>query len=65
MQKAPAAYRKMLVNVRLQTEAAIAKGQTLEQFLASQPTADYDKAWGDGFLNPKAFLTIVYQSLAQ
>lgn len=58
-------YRQMLVNVRIRTQAAIDKGLTLEQFLASNPTADYDKAWGGGFLKPKQFLTIVYQSLAQ
>ncbi|MEA5466223.1 hypothetical protein [Leptothoe sp. PORK10 BA2] len=27
------------------------------------PAADYDAAWGQGFLSPEAFQTLVYQSL--
>ena len=57
-------YRQMLVDVRVRTQAAISQGLTLEEFLASNPTADYDADWGDGFLEPEQFLTIVYQSLA-
>ncbi len=59
------AYRQMLGNVRVRTERAIAQGLTLEEFLASDPTADYDDAWGQGFLTPEQFLTIVYQDLAE
>ncbi|MGB3612370.1 MAG: MBL fold metallo-hydrolase [Elainellaceae cyanobacterium] len=59
------AYRQMLVTVRVRTERAIAQGLTLEEFLASDPTVDYDDAWGGGFLNPEQFLTIVYQDLAE
>ncbi|MGF1515408.1 MAG: hypothetical protein ACFB5Z_17145 [Elainellaceae cyanobacterium] len=44
----------MLGDVRVRTERAIADGLTLEEFLASDPTADYDDAWGQGFLNPRA-----------
>ncbi|MGD1855295.1 MAG: hypothetical protein ACFB2W_13710 [Leptolyngbyaceae cyanobacterium] len=35
-------YRQLLVDVRVLTESAIASGQ----FLSSDPTASYDKAWG-------------------
>ena len=59
------AYREMLVTVRVRTESAIAQGLTLEQFIASDPTAEYDEAWGNGLLSPEQFLTIVYQDLAQ
>ena len=59
------AYREMLVTVRVRAESAIAKGLTLEQFIASKPTAEYDEQWGNGFLTPEQFLTIVYQDLAQ
>ena len=59
------AYREMLVTVRVRAESAIAKGLTLEQFIASNPTAEYDEQWGNGFLTPEQFLTIVYQDLAQ
>ena len=58
-------YRQMLEDVKLKTEQAIASGQSLEEFIASKPTAEYDETWGQGFLSPEDFLTIVYQSLAQ
>jgi cyclase len=58
-------YRKMLLDVKMQTEAAIAKNMTLEEFIASKPTAKYDANWGKGFLKPEQFLTIVYQSMAK
>ena len=58
-------YRQMLLDVKQRTENAIAQGLTLEQFIASNPTSDYDATWGNGFLTPAAFLTIVYESLAE
>lgn len=57
-------YRRMLLDVRSRTRTAIQKGLTLADFIASKPTADYDKNWGKGFLPPEKFLTIVYQDLA-
>lgn len=59
------AYRQMLVEVRLLTESAIANGLSLEEFIASNPTAKYDATWGQGFLSPEQFQTIVYQSLVE
>lgn len=59
------AYRQMLVEVRVLTESAIANGLSLEEFLASNPTAQYDATWGQGFLSPEQFQTIVYQDLAE
>ncbi len=58
-------YQQMLIDVKQRTENAIANGLTLEEFIASNPTAEYDATWGEGFLKPAEFLTIVYQSLAE
>lgn len=58
-------YRQMLVEVKEITEKAIAQGLTLEEFIASKPTAKYDESLGNGFLKPADFLTIVYNSLAE
>ena len=58
-------YRQMLIEVRNRTKKAIADGIGLEDFIASQPTADYDAEWGGGLLAPEQFLTIVYQSLSE
>lgn len=57
-------YRRMLLDVRSRTRTAIQTGIPLTDFIASRPTADYDKTWGKGFLPPQKFLTIVYQDLA-
>ncbi len=58
------AYRQMLVEVKNKTEDAIAEGLTLEEFIASKPTAKYDDTLGKGFLSSEQFLTIVYQGIA-
>ncbi len=57
-------YRNMLVDVRDRASEAIDEGMTLEEFLASDPTADLDEAWGGGFMDPEAFQTIVYTDLS-
>ena len=58
-------YQQMLMDVKTTTEEAIAQGLTLEEYIASDPTAKYDDTWGQGFLKPEQFQTIVYQSLAE
>jgi len=58
-------YRQMLIAVRDRTQAAIQQGQSLEAFIASNPTADLDPVWGKGFLSPAQFLTIVYKDLSR
>lgn len=57
-------YRELLADVRDRTRAAIASGQSLEDFIASKPTARFDAVWGVDFLSPEQFLTIVYEGLA-
>ena len=57
-------YRDMLVDVRDRAADAIDAGMTLDDFLASDPTADLDDAWGGGFMNPDTFQTIVYTDLS-
>ena len=54
----------MLVDVKSRIEKAIAEGLTLEEFIASKLTSDYDADWGGGFLKPEQFLTIIYKDLA-
>lgn len=55
-------YRNMLMAVHAKTMTAIAKGMSLEEFIASQPTAEFDDTLGKGFLTPEQFQTIVYTS---
>ena len=56
-------YRDMLTAIRDRVAAAIKSGKTLEQVQAMKPTADFDAAWGKGFLKPEQFVAIVYSSL--
>jgi cyclase len=56
-------YRDMLVLVRDRIRTAIRRGQTLEQVLQAKPTGDLDTRWGQGFLKPDQFISLVYQSL--
>ncbi len=38
-------------------------GKSVEEVIAAKPSAEYDDAWGKGFMNPKDFLTVVYNTL--
>jgi len=58
-------YRDMLRSVRDRVTAAIKAGKSLDELLASKPTADLDEIWGKGFMNPETFLRIVYTNLAK
>lgn len=57
------AYRDLLVLVRKLVSDAIASGVSMEEFIASEPTAEFDSTWGKGFMSPEQFLTIVYTDL--
>ncbi|MDY6781668.1 MAG: MBL fold metallo-hydrolase [Cyanobacteriota bacterium] len=58
-------YLEMLKAVHDRVKAAIEQGMSMEEFIASNPTADFDPVWGQGFLKPEQFLQIVYNDLAQ
>ena len=57
------AYRDMLRTVRDRVAAANAEGRTLEEVLAMTPSAEWDEAWGGGFIDGEAFVTSVFESL--
>lgn len=59
------AYRKTMVDVRNRMSKLIAKRRTLVQIIAARPLADYDEAWGKGFIKPDVFLTLVHSSLTR
>lgn len=59
-----AAYRDLLVTARDRVAAAIAAGRSLAEVVESRPLAEYDDAWGGGFIDPEAFLKVAYTSLS-
>jgi len=60
-----AAFRDMLVAVRDRVAALIRAGRSREEIIAAAPTADFDAAWGQGFLDPAKFTAIVCSSLGR
>ncbi len=63
--KALAKYRDMLVTVRDRMQKLIGRGKTLEEIIALNPNADVDTVWGNGFLDPEAFLKILHSAMPE
>jgi cyclase len=55
----------MFTTVRDRVASAIRAGKTLEQVVASRPTADFDPDRMGGAISPDRFVTLVYTDLAR
>jgi cyclase len=58
-------FHDMLVKVRANIQSLIDQGKTEDETFAAKPTAEFDAAWGQGFMNPEQFTRFAYQSLKQ
>ena len=56
-------YGKMLKTIRDRVRQLKSAGRSLEQTLASRPTAEFDARLGNGFIKPDQFVTMVYESV--
>jgi glyoxylase-like metal-dependent hydrolase (beta-lactamase superfamily II) len=56
-------YRDMLATVRDRVQKQKMAGRTEKEVVAAKPTADFDAAWGKGFIQPDAFVSLVYNTL--
>jgi glyoxylase-like metal-dependent hydrolase (beta-lactamase superfamily II) len=56
------AYGRMLTTVRDRVRTAKRAGKSLAEVQAAKPTADFDEAWGKGFMQAGDFLAIVYNT---
>ena len=56
-------FHDMLVKVRGSLQTLIEQGKTEDEVVAAKPTAEFDAAWGTGFMNPETFTRFAYQSL--
>jgi glyoxylase-like metal-dependent hydrolase (beta-lactamase superfamily II) len=56
-------YRNMLVATRDRIQAAMRRGQTLEQLKGAGLTAEFDAKWGGAFIRPPMYVELVYRSL--
>ena len=56
-------YRDVLVGVRTAVADLIRQGKTRAEIIAAKPTAQWDAAWGTGFIKPDVLLGFVYDSM--
>jgi len=56
-------YRDMLATVRDKVAALKKAGASEQEAVAKKPTAEFDGAWGKGFMTPDNFAGIVYRTL--
>ena len=56
-------YRDLLVGVRDRVATLKKQGQSLDEIVASKPTAATDATWGGGFMSPKQFVGLVFQGV--
>ena len=56
-------FHDMLVACRGLIKALVDQGKTEDEVVAAKPTAEYDAAWGMGFMTPEQFTRFSYQSL--
>ncbi len=56
-------FRDMLATVRTRIRELIEAGKTRDEVVAAHPTADLDATWGKGFLQPDAWVGIVYDAM--
>jgi cyclase len=56
-------YRNMLVTIRDRVKRQIEAGKTLDDVVASKPTADFDKEYAR-FFAPELFVKLLYQGLS-
>jgi cyclase len=56
-------YRDMLVNVRDHVQKEKSSGKSLQEIIATKPTAEFDAAYGGGLNTPDQFVELVYSTL--
>ena len=58
-------YRRMLITVRDRMQNLIDEGKTIDEIIELKPNADFDETWGQAFLNPETFLSILHSIMSQ
>lgn len=59
------AFRDMLATVRDRVRKLLRQGKTLAQVKAAKPSAEFDAAWGGGYINPDRFVETLYDDLSK
>jgi glyoxylase-like metal-dependent hydrolase (beta-lactamase superfamily II) len=56
-------FRDMLRAIQDRVAALKKQGKSLDEVIATKPTADFDAKWGDFVINGRTFTTLVYQGV--
>jgi glyoxylase-like metal-dependent hydrolase (beta-lactamase superfamily II) len=56
-------FRDAMLDIREKVSALKKQGHTVDEVVAAKPSARYDAEWGSSFINPSAFLVLVYQGV--
>ena len=57
------AYRDMLATVQGRIKAQVAADKSLKEIVDSKPTREFDEKWGNGFIKPDSFVTMLVNAL--
>jgi glyoxylase-like metal-dependent hydrolase (beta-lactamase superfamily II) len=57
-------FREMLITLRDRIKSQIEEGKTIEEVIASKPTAKFDEEWAQG-IQPEMIVGIIYNDLAK
>jgi glyoxylase-like metal-dependent hydrolase (beta-lactamase superfamily II) len=58
-------YRDMIVTIGRRIREGVEHGRSLDEVLASRPTAEYDARYGQGFMTPTRLVGILYRDLTR
>jgi glyoxylase-like metal-dependent hydrolase (beta-lactamase superfamily II) len=56
-------YRDMLATMRDRVQKLKTAGRSEKEAVAARPTAELDAAWGQGFVQPDEFVSMIYKTL--
>lgn len=56
-------YRRVVATIRDRVKVLVQQGKSLGEVAAAKPTAEFDAAWGKGFINADAFVDRVFNDM--
>jgi glyoxylase-like metal-dependent hydrolase (beta-lactamase superfamily II) len=56
-------FRDVMLDIREKVAALKKQGHSVDEVIAAKPSARYDAEWGNSFIDPSAFLVLVYQGV--
>ena len=57
------AYRDMIATVHARIRSQVAAGRSVKEIVDSKPTKEFDEQWGNGFIKPDSWVTMLATAL--